>query len=83
MKNMTGAIYVAGALDYETRKRVSIPDNARKNIICERNETSFPGLLSSLSPLKVGKLVFRSLGKTTKRSQKEISNDADCQQGFE
>lgn len=23
MKNMTGAIYVAGALDYETRKRVS------------------------------------------------------------
>lgn len=25
VKNMTGAIYVAGALDYETRKRVS-PD---------------------------------------------------------
>lgn len=24
MKNMTGAIYVAGALDYETRKRVSV-----------------------------------------------------------
>lgn len=24
VKNMTGAIYVAGALDYETRKRVSI-----------------------------------------------------------
>lgn len=23
VKNMTGAIYVAGALDYETRKRVS------------------------------------------------------------
>lgn len=23
MKNMTGAIYVAGPLDYETRKRVS------------------------------------------------------------
>lgn len=27
MKNMTGAIYVAGALDYETRKRVSTYDN--------------------------------------------------------
>lgn len=25
VKNMTGAIYVAGALDYETRKRVSPP----------------------------------------------------------
>lgn len=25
VKNMTGAIYVAGALDYETRKRVSRP----------------------------------------------------------
>lgn len=25
VKNMTGAIYVAGALDYETRKRVSHP----------------------------------------------------------
>lgn len=24
VKNMTGAIYVAGALDYETRKRVSV-----------------------------------------------------------
>jgi len=24
VKNMTGAIYVAGALDYETRKRVGI-----------------------------------------------------------
>jgi hypothetical protein len=24
VKNMTGAIYVAGALDYETRKRVSL-----------------------------------------------------------
>lgn len=24
VKNMTGAIYVAGALDYETRKRVSM-----------------------------------------------------------
>lgn len=26
VKNMTGAIYVAGALDYETRKRVSWRD---------------------------------------------------------
>lgn len=26
VKNMTGAIYVAGALDYETRKRVSRRD---------------------------------------------------------
>lgn len=26
VKNMTGAIYVAGALDYETRKRVSQRD---------------------------------------------------------
>lgn len=25
VKNMTGAIYVAGPLDYETRKRVSYP----------------------------------------------------------
>lgn len=29
VKNMTGAIYVAGALDYETRKRVSILDTLR------------------------------------------------------
>lgn len=27
VKNMTGAIYVAGALDYETRKRVSFIHN--------------------------------------------------------
>lgn len=27
VKNMTGAIYVAGALDYETRKRVGIVTN--------------------------------------------------------
>lgn len=27
VKNMTGAIYVAGALDYETRKRVGIVIN--------------------------------------------------------
>lgn len=27
VKNMTGAIYVAGALDYETRKRVGIAIN--------------------------------------------------------
>jgi Cadherin domain len=30
VKNMTGAIYVAGALDYETRKRVS---TSRRNEI--------------------------------------------------
>ena len=30
MKNMTGAIYVAGALDYETRKRVSASCYYRK-----------------------------------------------------
>ena len=28
MKNMTGAIYVAGPLDYETRRRVSRLDAA-------------------------------------------------------
>lgn len=28
VKNMTGAIYVAGALDYETRKRVSIKEKS-------------------------------------------------------
>lgn len=30
VKNMTGAIYVAGALDYETRKRVSKHTNTFK-----------------------------------------------------
>lgn len=33
VKNMTGAIYVAGALDYETRKRVSILDTFFKEEI--------------------------------------------------
>lgn len=38
VKNMTGAIYVAGALDYETRKRVS---TKVRFLVC--NETSSRG----------------------------------------
>lgn len=37
VKNMTGAIYVAGALDYETRKRVSCYE---KNIDGEEEQKS-------------------------------------------
>lgn len=33
VKNMTGAIYVAGALDYETRKRVSIYEKRPKLVL--------------------------------------------------
>lgn len=38
VKNMTGAIYVAGALDYETRKRVSTEE---KDVRLYANETTF------------------------------------------
>jgi hypothetical protein len=38
VKNMTGAIYVAGALDYETRKRVSTEE---KDVRLCANETTF------------------------------------------
>jgi hypothetical protein len=37
---MTGAIYVAGALDYETRKRVSTLDTLRKKIFSRLTFTS-------------------------------------------
>lgn len=40
VKNMTGAIYVAGALDYETRKRVSINRN-RKETQDSRRDKEF------------------------------------------
>lgn len=33
VKNMTGAIYVAGALDYETKKRVSTLNVAIQSIL--------------------------------------------------
>lgn len=42
VKNMTGAIYVAGALDYETRKRVSFTSFV--GIFFYRSFESFEGL---------------------------------------
>lgn len=39
VKNMTGAIYVAGALDYETRKRVGIAINVIRAVPLERLTT--------------------------------------------
>jgi len=60
VKNMTGAIYVAGALDYETRKRVSTSQRAkiyyahRHNVIfClarAENGCKFNVLLSEIVP---------------------------------
>ena len=38
MKNMTGAIYVAGPLDYETRRRVS--RNQSREMDCVRGRES-------------------------------------------
>lgn len=38
VKNMTGAIYVAGALDYETRKRVSLVIYFFIIVSCTRKE---------------------------------------------
>lgn len=60
VKNMTGAIYVAGALDYETRKRVSI---IRRNFIFEWNVSGDFSPRWFLCARKEGKLVFTSCSK--------------------
>ena len=46
VKNMTGAIYVAGPLDYETRRRVRelfLKKNFPQKIFAKLGEISFPG----------------------------------------
>lgn len=59
MKNMTGAIYVAGALDYETRKRVSI------NACSDCNETTLPSFsaVCFLSDINLSKISFSKRSK--------------------
>ena len=48
VKNMTGAIYVAGQLDYETRKRVSFPKTTGCGIRTLYNLKNGLGLILTL-----------------------------------
>lgn len=53
VKNMTGAIYVAGALDYETRKRVSRKFPIISKLLQQQTENPHQFFTSSSSLLEI------------------------------